>query len=126
MACADDSSKIVLHVPCRARYARIARTAVAAYAVLLDFSVDGLADVRLLVDEVFMTMRNVGVDSVFVRLARAGDAIAIEVGADAMGTTGAVAPDLGFVTTVIAETADSAELDLTAGRPRFAATVSRR
>jgi hypothetical protein len=116
---------VVVRVPCRAEYARVVRTAAAACAVLEDFSVDGLGDVRLLVDEVFMAMRDLGVDRLQLRLAPDHDELMLEIIADDPLVEAQEMPDLTFVSAVINEIAHHVDLELASARPRFAATISK-
>ena len=51
-----ESWEVEVALPGEAPFARVARTTTASYATLHGFSVDGLSDVRLLVDEVFTVL----------------------------------------------------------------------
>jgi hypothetical protein len=119
----DGGWDVVLRLRCAARYARLVRTSAAACAVLEGFSVDGLDDVRLLVDEVFMTMHNVGVEWLEVRLMPHGGRLDIEMVAERPVPRLDASPDAGLVQRVIDAIAERATLDLTADRPAFAATL---
>ena len=65
---------ICVTMPCTPRFARVARTAAAACGVLEGFTVDELGDLRLLVDEVFVAMLELGVTADRARPDAAGRA----------------------------------------------------
>jgi hypothetical protein len=120
----DDRWDVELDVPCRPHYARVVRTAAAACAVLEGFSVDLLGDVRLLVDEVFTAMGDVGIERVHMRLTpwRGRLVISMEACAAAPRTDRS---DLRFVRSLADIVAEGVDFGLERDRPTFTATIRR-
>lgn len=116
---------VEMEVPCQPRYARVVRTAAAACAVLEGFSVDGLGDVRLLVDEMFEAMGATGAINVRFRFAPLDGRLGVEIEA-AGRVPSRQQPDLRFVESLADVVAERVSFRLDGDRPRFAATIHRR
>jgi hypothetical protein len=106
---------------CSTRNARIARAAAAASAVLEDFSIEQVEDVRLLVDEVFVLLCQAGADTAHMRLAMGDGCLAIEMCGD--GSPPDVELDVGVLETLVGVIAPGATVALDATPPRFMALV---
>ncbi len=111
-------------MPCAPRYARVARTAAAACGVLEGFTVDELGDLRLLVDEVFVAMLELGVTAIELVLTPQGGRVGVlmtasgELGPPRAGADPSLARSLASVV------ASDVDFRLAGPRPSFAATLS--
>ena len=105
------------------RFARVARTAAAACGVVEGFSVDELGDIRLLVDEVFVAMYELGVPRVELGLTASGGALGVTM--TSVGQVGARRgpADATFARTLASLVATDANFDLAGRHPSFAATM---
>jgi hypothetical protein len=117
---ADHAWDVGVDLPGLASFAGVARTAVAGCAVLEGFSVDGLGDVRLLVDEVFTTLTARGVRRVALHVTAIGRSLRVDAsGVRPMFPVG----DLAVVEALAAVVATDVRNDLAADEPRFVAVV---
>ncbi|HLM19751.1 MAG TPA: hypothetical protein VK549_18145, partial [Acidimicrobiia bacterium] len=114
---------IRLTMPCGPHYARVARTAVAACGVVEGFSVDELGDVRLLVDEVFVAMYELGVSRVELVVVADHGRLALSI--DALGPAGQRRgpADSTFVQTLADIVGRDVRFDLDGTTPSFAAVL---
>jgi len=119
-----DRWDVELDLPCRPRYARVARTAAAACAVLEGFSVDLLGDVRLLVDEVFSAMADLGVERVRLGFAPSDGHLTVSMEACTPART-AGRGDLRFARSLADVVARGVDFGLDRERPTFVATIER-
>ena len=116
--------QVRLTMPCTPRYVRVARTAAAACGVLEGFTVDEIGDLRFLVNEVFVAMRELGVTVIeLVLTPRCG-----QVGV-LMTAMGELDPprdgaDPSLVGSVAAVVASDVHVRLAGSHPSFAATLS--
>jgi hypothetical protein len=110
-------------VPCAARFASVARTAAAACGVLEGFSVDELGDIRLLVDEVFVAMYELGADLVELTLTPGAGRLSIAMGC--VGPLGVARgdADVTFARTLASVVADAVCFDLGGTPPSFSAQL---
>jgi hypothetical protein len=117
------AERVRIALPCSTRFAGVARTAVAACGVVEGFSVDEIGDLRLLVDEVFLAMYQLGVEE--IELVVTADHGHLRVALDATGRTGGPRgpTDTAFAETLAAVVADDVRFDLDAANPSFAASV---
>jgi hypothetical protein len=100
------------------------RTAAAACAVLEGFTVDLLGDVRLLVDEVFTVMGEVGIERVRLRLTPSRGRLHISMEACSAAPTNHRS-DLRFVRSLADIVAEGVDFGLDRDRPTFTATIHR-
>ena len=115
---------ISVTMPCTPLYARVARTAAAACGVLEGFSVEELGDLRLLVDEVFTAMYELGARRLKLRLAPADGVVAVQIAADGpLGERRGIA-DVRFARTLADVVASDVRFDLRGGHPLFAARMA--
>jgi len=114
---------IRLTMPCSPHHARVARTAVAACGVVERFSVDELGDVRLLVDEVFVTMYELGV--VRVELLVVADRGRLGLAITSIGAVGERRgpAESTFVQTLADIVGTDVQFDLDPPAPSFAAVL---
>ena len=115
---------ICVAMPCAPIYARVARTAAAACGVLEGFSVEELGDLRLLVDEVFTAMYELGARRVELRLAPANGEVAVHMAADGPLGERRGEADVRFARTLADVVASDVRFDLLSGQPVFAATMA--
>jgi hypothetical protein len=116
--------QVRLTMPCTPRFARVARTAAAACGVLEGFTVDELGDLRLLVDEVFIAMLELGVTAVeLVLTPRDGQVVVLMTAAGELGPPRGGADDT-LARSLAAVVASDVDFQLAAPRPTFAATLS--
>jgi hypothetical protein len=111
-----------VEVPCGAPFARVARTVVAACGVMEGFSVDELGDIRLLVNEVFVAMHELGARRVEMVMGPFAGRLTVT-----MTALGPVGPGPGDVDTTFARAlattvARDVRFEMDAPRPHFAAT----
>lgn len=119
-----DGEQVRLTMPCTPRYARVARTTAAACGVLEGFTFDELGDLRLLVDEVFMTMLELGVSTVELLLTPRDRRVGLVMtAAGELGPRrGAAEPSLAR--SLAAVLASDVHFQLAGPHPSFAATLS--
>ena len=117
----DEQVRVTM--PCSARFVRVARTAAAACGVLEGFTVDELGDLRLLVDEVFVAMFELGVT--LVELVLTPDHGQLELVMAAVGELGPPrgAADPTFARSLAGIVASEVRFELDGPRPSFAATL---
>jgi hypothetical protein len=115
---------ICVTMPCTPLYARVARTAAAACGVLEGFSVEELGDLRLLVDEVFVAMYELGVRRVELQLSPGDRGVAVHMAADGPLDERRGAADVRFARTLADVVATDVRFDLLGGHPVFAATMT--
>ena len=115
--------RVRIALPCSARFAGVARTAVAACGVVEGFSVDEIGDVRLLVDEVFVAMYELGVRR--VELLLIADQGQLTVALDATERTGdrRGPADTSFAEMLASVVASDVHFDLDAPNPSFVASL---
>ena len=109
-------------MPCVPRFARVARAAAAACGVLAGFTVEELDDLRLLVDEVFVAMLELGVTAIELVVTPQGGRVDVLMAASAGPARPAAAPtprspDAGRM-------ASDVGYQLAGPRPSFASTLS--
>ena len=119
-----NGEQVRLTMPCTPRYARVARTAAAACGVLEGFTVDELGDLRLLVDEVFVAMLELGVTTIELVLTPRDGRVGV-----LMTASGELGPrrsgaDPSLARSLAAVVASDIDFQLTRPRPSFAATLS--
>jgi anti-sigma regulatory factor (Ser/Thr protein kinase) len=115
---------VVVDIQAEARYARVARTAAAACAVLEGFDVDQLSDLRLLVDEVFAAMVEGGARRIELRLALAGGRVEMELTGHRGRASDRHPADAGFVHTLAGVLGTDVVVELDRDPQRFAATMA--
>jgi len=91
--------------------ARVARASAASCCAIAGFSVDRLADVRLVVDEVFNVLVIVGVGPIRLRLAPTNDCLDLEMSAARRDARGWRLDEFRIVRMLIDVTADQATFD---------------
>ena len=96
--------------------ARVARAAAAACCAIAGFSIDRVADVRLVVDEVFNVLVVVGVGPVRLRLMPTEDSVDLEMSAARRDDRGWRVDELGVVRLLTEVTADQATFEDRDGR----------
>ena len=96
--------------------ARVARAAAAACGAIAGFSIDRVADVRLVVDEVFNVLVVVGVGPVRLRLIPTEDSVDLEMSAARRDDRGWRVDELGVVRLLTEVTADQATFEDRDGR----------
>ena len=96
--------------------ARVARAAAAACCAIAGFSIDRVADVRLVVDEVFNVLVVVGVGPVRLRLIPTEDSVDLEMSAARRDDRGWRVDELGVVRLLTDVTADQATFEDRDGR----------
>ncbi len=96
--------------------ARVARAAAAACCAIAGFSIDRVADVRLVVDEVFNVLVVVGVGPVRLRLIPTEDSVDLEMSAARRDDRGWRVDELGVVRLLTEVTADQATFEDRDGR----------
>ena len=96
--------------------AGVARAAAAACCAIAGFSIDRVADVRLVVDEVFNVLVVVGVGPVRLRLTPTGDTVDLELSAARRDDRGWRVDELGVVRLLTDVTADRATFEDRDGR----------
>jgi hypothetical protein len=109
-------------LPCTAPFARVARTVAAACGAIEGFSVDELADIRLLIDEVFVTMHELGVSRLELVLDPAAGRLPVTMAAlDPRGPRrGDV--DASFAQALASRLAVDVRVELDERHPHFSAT----
>jgi hypothetical protein len=112
-----------LSVPCTPEHARAARTTAAACATMAGFSVDRLDDLRLVVDEVFVTMSAVGVQQVDLSLAVVGEDVHVAMSAATPVLGRGSPPDTRIAALLADVLAADVRIHLDAARPTFEATL---
>jgi hypothetical protein len=119
------AQRVRIALPCSTRFAGVLRTAVAACGVVEGFSVDEIGDLRLLVDEVFVAMYELGVDEVeLVVTADHGHLTVALAATDSAGRHRRGPADTTFAETLASVVADDVRFDLHAANPSFAASVA--
>ena len=118
------SEQVRVTMPCSARFVRVARTTAAACGVLEGFTVDELGDLRLLVDEVFVAMFELGVLLVELVLTPAGGQLVLVM--EAVGDLGPPrgSADPTFARSLAAIVGTDVHFELAGPRPSFAATLA--
>ena len=96
--------------------ARVARASAAACCAIAGFSIDRVADVRLVVDEVFNVLVVVGVGPVRLRLMPTEDSVDLEMSAARRDDRGWRVDELGVVRLLTEVTADQATFEDRDGR----------
>jgi serine/threonine-protein kinase RsbW len=117
---------VSLSLPCTPEHARVARTTAAAFGAMAGFSIDGLDDLRLLVDEVFGAMGTVGVRRVDLCFARHDEGMHLEVAASAPVASRGPPPDTRIAVLLAAVLAADVRINLDGTRPTFEATIADR
>ena len=103
--------------------ARVARTVVAACGAIEGFSVDELSDIRLLVDEVFVAMYELGVPRLELVVDPADGRLAITMASlERSGPPRGVA-DLSFAETLASTVGVDVRFELAGPSPVFSATL---
>jgi hypothetical protein len=102
--------------------ARVARAATSACGTLAGFTVDRLADVRLVVDEVFNMLVVVGTGPIRLCLASAGAVVELEMSAERRDERGWRIGEFDLVRLLVEVTADRAAFDDHGGRLTLGAT----
>lgn len=115
---------IVLTLPCSPPYARVARTTSAALGALQGFTIDVVDDLRLLVDEVFMVLHDLGADRVTLRLAPIDDGLEIDIVAEGPLSAPRGTGETTLARAVAEVIAADVRFDLDAARPSFGALVN--
>ncbi len=118
----SDDRQVHVEVPCLAPFARVARTVVAACGVMEGFSVDELGDIRLLVNEVFVAMYELGVGRVELVMGPADGRLAVTMAALGPCGSGRRDVDVTFAQALATTVARDVRFELDAPRPEFAAT----
>jgi hypothetical protein len=103
-------------VPAEPRYRRVARAAAAACATLEAFSMDEIADLRLLVDETFRTLETAGAGPITMCLHPAHGALDLEISSSERGHVGWTGADLEVLGAVVAVIGEAAHFDQQHGR----------
>ena len=117
------SDTVSLSVPCTPEHARVARTTAAAYGALAGFSIDGLDDLRLLVDEVFGAMGAAGVQRGRAPHRPPRRGLRVEMAASTPVPSRGPPPDTGIATLLATVLAADVRMDLDGDRPTFEATL---
>jgi hypothetical protein len=112
-----------LSVPGTPEHARVVRTTAAAVGATAGFTIDGLDDLRLLVDEVFGSMCALGVPRVELCLAPHEGGLGVQLSAAAPIPTWASPPEISVATLLATVLATDVRVDLGAAWPTFEATV---
>jgi hypothetical protein len=120
---ATDDGEVRVCVPCAARFARVARTAAAACGVLEGFSVEALGDIRLLVDEIFVAMYELGAADVELRLTPGHGRLAVAM--ECVGPLGGPrgVADVTFARALAGVVASDVRFDLAGTPPSFSAQL---
>jgi hypothetical protein len=121
-----DLSPIRLSVPCTPEHAQVVRTTAAAVGATAGFTIDGLDDLRLIVDEVFGSMCTLGVLRVEMSLVGREGMIGVQMSAAAPVAAPRSPPDVGVATLLAAVLATDVRVELRAALPTFEATVTDR
>jgi hypothetical protein len=114
---------VSMRIPCEARFARVARTAAATCGVIEGFSIDELADLRLLVDEVYVALLELGAGHVDVRLALDGGTLVLRMDGTHLSADDGEVPDLAFLRMLTGVVATDVRFDLERPDPSFQATL---
>jgi len=120
------SDPVRLSVPCTPEHAQVVRTTAAAVGATAHFTLEGLDDLRLLVDEVFGSMCTLGVPRVELCLVCRDGAVGVQMSASAPIPPWTSPPDLGVATLLAAVLATDVRVDLRAAYPMFESTVADR
>ena len=119
-----DDAALTLRARCVPRFARVVRTMVAACAALEEFSVDRIADVRLLADELFIAACAVGAQEAVFRVTPDQGDVALAMTAALPAGAGAAAEGVRFARTCADVIAPGSELSVDGGELAFRALLS--